>query len=524
MLQEDVKSILDKLKKILAEYWMEAVKHGILTDEDASNQNAAILQEQARNRVKVFVKSALAKAKDIKLKAVDWSLFDKEKINEMLEAYSEWTTRLRQNMTLMTEKMLLVGMQSFGDFAQSQQAKDLGLQVFAERRLLANAPPDKDFTSLEGSIIKGSERSITSNVVITKFQFDFSTKEDGTEVVVENRVYPRELQQAAQKKDDKQIKELKAPLIQLAWLLHKSPPPEETDVNTVIAATTPILLTLKCIGYIDLPAENRMQFIYEPPKANLTQANTSINTLHSLIRGKEPSKPFTPQRFLDLYYDYWSSPHPDGKLSNSVSMTRKPPLRSRFFIAYALALTVLNIHSSGWVHKNLWSHGIIMIRSQQDTDSYIPYVAGWGIARRAVDAANTEKKVDSGIEPNLYRHPERQQQPSEAYMFKHDVYALGVLLMEIGLWNTASNIFERQMREARRLKKPTKVRLVVQAWQHSRLRSDVVGEMGEVYADAVNACLLGKIAVDGGSGVDETEMAVGFTNLVVDRLKRGLSI
>jgi len=38
---------------------------------------------------------------------------------------------------------------------------------------------------------------------------------------------------------------------------------------------------------------------------------------------------------------------------------------------------------------------------------------------------------------NLYRHPTRQgQAPDEMYSMQHDVYSLGVCLLEIGLWKS----------------------------------------------------------------------------------------
>ncbi|KAH8767143.1 hypothetical protein F5882DRAFT_413349 [Hyaloscypha sp. PMI_1271] len=42
----------------------------------------------------------------------------------------------------------------------------------------------------------------------------------------------------------------------------------------------------------------------------------------------------------------------------------KPSLGNRFFIAHALAMTVLNIHSSRWVHKNICSEDICFLKRQ----------------------------------------------------------------------------------------------------------------------------------------------------------------
>lgn len=44
---------------------------------------------------------------------------------------------------------------------------------------------------------------------------------------------------------------------------------------------------------------------------------------------------------------------------------------------------------------------------------------------------------DDKWQDNLYRHPERQgKNPEESYTMHHDVYSLGVCLLEIGLWTS----------------------------------------------------------------------------------------
>ncbi len=38
---------------------------------------------------------------------------------------------------------------------------------------------------------------------------------------------------------------------------------------------------------------------------------------------------------------------------------------------------------------------------------------------------------------NFYRHPERQgPRPEEACQVQHDIYSLGICLLEVGLWDT----------------------------------------------------------------------------------------
>jgi len=44
---------------------------------------------------------------------------------------------------------------------------------------------------------------------------------------------------------------------------------------------------------------------------------------------------------------------------------------------------------------------------------------------------------DENWEQNVYRHPSRQgMNPEEDYVMQHDIYSLGVCLLEIGLWQS----------------------------------------------------------------------------------------
>ena len=525
MLQEDVKSTLDQLKTVLAEYGIEAAKHGILRHdaEEGKDKTSAIAGEHTKalnNRVGKFVDNLLSKAKDIKLKAIDWSLFEKTKILKMLEIYGEWTQRLRQSMTLMTEKMLLKGLTTFREFADTQQAKDLGLKEVATRRWLTQDVPDDNFAALDGTIVKGSERPMASNIMVAEFQASWSPKPK--DVVLEYRKYDRALRQAVDAKDEKEIKHLKSPLRNLAWLLHNSPFPEDTDDDAVVASKHPTLLTLRCIGYIDQPEESQMLLIYDPPKRNIMQEELAVTTLHALLMGTGPTVTTSEQKFLPLWQDLWLGTGEKWTTRHKP----KPSLRIRFFLAYALALTVLNIHSSGWVHKNLWSHAIIVIPSANRTQRsgaqhLIPYVAGWGVAR-PTSAKTTDMRPISEIEPNLYQHPHRQQHPSIKATFIHDLYSLGVLMMEIGLWNPVSNLFQRQIQQATRSRKGPSIDLLQRAWIDG-LKEEVQREMGDVYAEAVERCLMGTFGVEK-DDANETNLAVAFTNLVVEAIRPGLTL
>jgi hypothetical protein len=55
-------------------------------------------------------------------------------------------------------------------------------------------------------------------------------------------------------------------------------------------------------------------------------------------------------------------------------------------------------------------------------------------------AANTNWTYNNDAEKNLYRYLDRQRPPFISFNKLHDLWALGVVLLEIGLWETAASI------------------------------------------------------------------------------------
>jgi hypothetical protein len=50
--------------------------------------------------------------------------------------------------------------------------------------------------------------------------------------------------------------------------------------------------------------------------------------------------------------------------------------------------------------------------------------------------------VDTNIFRNIYRHPRRWGVPTESFNAIHDIYALGVVLLEIGMWRKVKTMAE----------------------------------------------------------------------------------
>ncbi|KAF2499005.1 hypothetical protein BU16DRAFT_571221 [Lophium mytilinum] len=94
-------------------------------------------------------------------------------------------------------------------------------------------------------------------------------------------------------------------------------------------------------------------------------------------------------------------------------------LNSLMRIAKQLIRSVSFVHTSGFVHKNIRPENILVFPSR---DSLLGMNQPLG---------------DPAWYRNLYRHPERQgTNVMNRYVMQHDIYSLGVCLLEIGLWQS----------------------------------------------------------------------------------------
>lgn len=109
-------------------------------------------------------------------------------------------------------------------------------------------------------------------------------------------------------------------------------------------------------------------------------------------------------------------------------------LSDRFKLAKQIATAVSYVHMLGFVHKNVRPETILTFAGATSAIESA-FLIGFEKFRSA--DGRTLKVGDSAWEHNLYRHPQRQGvQPEEIYTMQHDIYSLGVCLLEIGLWGS----------------------------------------------------------------------------------------
>jgi hypothetical protein len=110
-------------------------------------------------------------------------------------------------------------------------------------------------------------------------------------------------------------------------------------------------------------------------------------------------------------------------------------------IARELAKAVNYVHTFAFVHKNVRPESVLCFEedSQVLTPSPSSSSRAFLVGFDAFRAANAETIMagDMRWDRNVYRHPLRQgDDPAEKYRMQHDIYSLGVCLLEIGLWKS----------------------------------------------------------------------------------------
>lgn len=110
-------------------------------------------------------------------------------------------------------------------------------------------------------------------------------------------------------------------------------------------------------------------------------------------------------------------------------------LSDRFRVAQQLAQSVSYVHTCGFVHKSIRPETVLIF----ETDTSVlnaSFLLGFEKFRTA-RSGHTLRAGDCAWEKDLYRHPRRQGlKPEDEYTMQHDIYSLGVCLLEIGLWES----------------------------------------------------------------------------------------
>jgi serine/threonine protein kinase len=169
-------------------------------------------------------------------------------------------------------------------------------------------------------------------------------------------------------------------------------------------------------------------------------------------------------------------------------------LSDRFRIATQMAQSIGYVHTFGFVHKNVLPETILIFKSSESTIGSVSLV-GFGNFRDA--EGGTLRSGDTLWEKNIYRHPRRQGQiPQDDYIMQHDIYSLGVCLLEIGLWESfvvyegnqtvpSPSTLLRVSENGLKSQQPS----LIKDHLLSMTREFLPRRMGTIYSEVVETCL-----------------------------------
>ncbi|KAK3326819.1 hypothetical protein B0H66DRAFT_169662 [Apodospora peruviana] len=398
------------------------------------------------------------------LKRLWWSIHDKKRIEAIVREFSDLNSRI-----LRTIQLWCLG-------------AELGVDRASHLKRLESDPYSKALgfdidARLQISTIEGSGTSDTSTEAL---QFDESKLTDGIRDVLGGRFGITRWQgRTALVEYRKYAPESPVPVVlddrtkeivdRLAKVLHQ---PKET-----------IFRMPNCLGWTSQTQANRVAFLFAVPD------------------GAKPS----PISLLDIL----------------TSAPSTPPLGFRFMLALRLANCISQLQLVKWVHESFRSENILFFpRASEskghsaDEDETLDLTEPWvlGFENSRPDPFFSAGHPDTCPERDVYRHPSRQQTPTQHFNKIHDIYALGVVLLEIGLWQEALSLEKgrfAKIRDPLTIKK----QLVKQA--EKRLAS----KMGEKYKEVVLRCLEGRFEVANDTK-EELKLQQSFRCNVVDVLER----
>ncbi|KAF3936354.1 hypothetical protein ABW20_dc0100319 [Dactylellina cionopaga] len=233
----------------------------------------------------------------------------------------------------------------------------------------------------------------------------------------------------------------------------------------------------------------RMALLCYTQNKNQTRYPSSM-TLDIIGRAKEPS---LQEQSMFLFYRL---PNPDN-LEDEItyeslqSLLRKNdlkiPLESRMDLARSLLHFIYRYHQIGWMHKHICGSNILLLRYEGEApgQKLRPLIVGFDYARqisqKAAKDMSEKFKDDPTDDERLYRHPSYQD--DTGFEVKFDLFSVGVLLYEIGVWEAG---FGAKL-EGWKLKSDSSKREIRrEASQKLRFAA------GTRYANIVEACLWGE--------------------------------
>ncbi|KAI1457219.1 hypothetical protein F4805DRAFT_198640 [Annulohypoxylon moriforme] len=362
-----------------------------------------------------------------------WSLLDKKRVETIVREFSDVNKRIYDNIKLWCLGTSIgVDLQHLKHLEEDTNSRTLGFDVDARLQLAASTEQ-----TLPGTLeIERSEDARRALYSVVPVEEKFGVlKWDSKAMLVEYRSYAPESPVPVEM--DSRTHDL---VDKLAKLLCQ---PKEV-----------VFRTPSCWGWARQMQFNRVAFMFSIPE------------------GSEPQP-------KSLYHILGSGSQP-------------PSLGQRFALALQLARCISHLQLVKWVHKSFRSENVLFFPPkidrnadslpilEGDLDFSEPWVLGYEFSRP--EAYFSQGQSDRCPTRDVYRHPDRQGRPTKLFNKIHDIYSLGVVLLEIGLWQQATSLEKSGFANVR---DPQTIKKHLVRHAEKRLAS----KMGEKYQRVVLTCL-----------------------------------
>jgi hypothetical protein len=199
----------------------------------------------------------------------------------------------------------------------------------------------------------------------------------------------------------------------------------------------------------------------------------------------------------------------------------KPSLTKRVGLAHALARCLMYLHSVNWLHKGLRSSSVLFFTPPGEDPVYeAPWLSGFDYARPDLPEEATEPPR-AHSEHDIYRHPDILSSSSPRSKKSHDIYSLGVVLIEIAYWQRIDRIVNLPEDHKAARGKVKRVRKMI---LEDNIIQWIDSNVGEIYAEVVRKCVAGGKDLGVESVRDENDKNVGasmqqaFSDEIVQKL------
>ena len=198
------------------------------------------------------------------------------------------------------------------------------------------------------------------------------------------------------------------------------------------------------------------------------------------------------------------------KRTPEVVTTFQPPsLEQRLLLAQQLASSVYSFGLVRWFHKDFNCRNVVFFQDSSPAASIMldtPFITGFSISRPDdIKQKSLNKDLEARV---IYLHPDlRATEPEKRpqYHRKYEVYSLGLLLYEIGIWNTIDRAVKITLSPAE-----------FKAKAVDRCIKDLPFFVGTKYSDVVLRCLT---CADTGSEEDENSLDTLYWSVVLELAK-----